>query len=52
MVEYSLIASQSAAFLTGIFGRLQSLLDAIPFGSPVFIGAGIAIVLYLLFRKR
>jgi hypothetical protein len=51
MVEYGLIASKSAEFLTGIVGQMQSLWDAIPFGSPVAIGAGIAMVLFLLFRK-
>jgi len=52
MVEYGLIASKSAEFLTGVIGQMQGLLDAIPFGSPVAIGAGAAAVLYLLFRKR
>ena len=52
MVEYGLIASKAAEFLTGVAGQMQNLLDAIPFGSPVAIGAGIAAVLYLAFRKR
>jgi len=52
MVEYGLIASKSAEFLTGIIGQMQGLWDAIPFGSPVAIGSGIAVVLYLLFWKR
>jgi len=52
MVEYGLIASKSAEFLTGIIGQMQGLWDAIPFGSPVAIGAGIAIVLCFLFWNR
>jgi hypothetical protein len=52
MVEYGLIASKSAEFLAGIVGQMQGLWDAIPFGSPVAIGAVIVVVLYLLFRKR
>jgi hypothetical protein len=52
MVEYGLLASKSSEFLSGIIGQMQGLWDAIPFGSPVAIGAGIAMVLYLLFWKR
>lgn len=52
MVEYGLLASKSSELLSGIIGQMQSLWDVIPFGSPVAIGAGIAMVLYLLFRKR
>ena len=52
MVEYGLLASKSSEFLTGVIGQMQGLWDTIPFGSPVAIGAGIAVVLYLLFRKR
>ena len=52
MVEYGLLASKSSEILSGLFGQLQSLWDSIPFGSPVAIGAGIAMVLYLLFWKR
>lgn len=52
MVEYGLLASKSSEFLSGIIGQMQSLWDAIPFGSPVAIGAGIAMVLDLLFWKR
>ena len=52
MVEYGLLASKSSDFLPGIIGQLQGVWDAIPFGSPAAIGAGIAIVLYLLFWKR
>lgn len=52
MVEYGLIASKSAEVLTGIIGQMQGLWDALPFGSPVAIGAGIAVVLYLSFWKR
>ena len=51
MVEYGLIASKSSELLTGVIGQMQGLLDAIPFGSPVAIGAGIAVVLYLLFSE-
>jgi hypothetical protein len=52
MVEYGLLASKSSEILLGIFGQLQSLWDSIPFGSPAAIGAGVVLVLYLLFRKR
>ena len=52
MVEYGLLASKSSDFLSGILGQMQGLWDAIPFGSPVVIGAGIVAVFYLLFRKR
>ena len=52
MVEYGIIVSKSAEILTGIFGQMQSLLDAIPFGSPIAIGVGVAAVLYLFFRRR
>jgi hypothetical protein len=52
MVEYGLLASKSSEILLGIMGSMQSLWDAIPFGSPVAIGAGIVAVFYLLFRKR
>ena len=52
MVEYGILVSKSSEILSGIFGQLQSLWDAIPFGSPYVIGAGIVMVLYLLFRKR
>jgi hypothetical protein len=52
MVEYGLLASKSSEILSGIIGQMQGLWDAIPFGSPVAIGAGIAAVFYLLFRKR
>lgn len=52
MVEYGLIASKSAEFLTGVIGQMQGLWDQLPFGSPVAIGAGAAVLLYLLFRKR
>lgn len=52
MVEYGLIASKSSEILMGVIGQLQGLLDAIPFGSPVAIGAGAAALLYLLLRKR
>jgi hypothetical protein len=52
MVEYGLLASKSSDFLSGIIGQMQSLWDALPFGAPVAIGAGIAIVLYLIFWKR
>ena len=36
----------------GIIGQMQGLWDAIPFGPPVAIGAGIAMAVYLLFWKR
>jgi hypothetical protein len=52
VVEYGLIASKSSEILMGVIGQLQGLLDAIPFGSPVAIGAGAAALLYLLVRKR
>lgn len=52
MVEYGLIASKSAEFLTGIIGWMQGLLDSIPFGLPIAIGAGVAVVLYLALWKR
>jgi len=52
MVEYGLLASRSSEFLSGIIGQLQGLWDAIPFGSPVAIGAGIAAVIYFIFRKQ
>ena len=52
MVEYGLLASKSSEILLGIFGQLQSLWDSIPFGSPVAIGAGVVLLLYLLFWKR
>ena len=52
MVEYGLIATRSAEFLTGILGQMQSLLDAVPFGSPVAVGVGVAVMCYLLLRKR
>ena len=51
MVEYGLLASKSSAFLSGIIGQMQGLWDAIPFGSPVAIGAGIAMALYLVFSE-
>ena len=52
MVEYGLLASKSSDFLAGVIGQMQGLWDAIPFGSPIAIGAGIAMALYLLFWKR
>ncbi len=51
MVEYGLLASKSSDFLTGIIGQMQSLWDALPLGSPVAIGAGIAVVLVLLWKR-
>ncbi len=52
MVEYGIIVSKSAEFLTGVFGQLQNLLDAIPYGVPIVIGAGAAALVYLLLRLK
>ncbi len=52
MVEYGLIASKSSEVLMGIIGQVQGLWEAIPFGPPVAVGAGIAAAVYLIFRKR
>jgi hypothetical protein len=52
MVEYGLIASKSSEVLMGIMGNVQGLWEAIPFGPPVAVGAGIAAAVYLIFRKR
>ncbi|HNR95219.1 MAG TPA: hypothetical protein PKK36_11495 [Kiritimatiellia bacterium] len=52
MAEYGLLASKSAEFLTGIFGRLHGFWDAIPYGTSLAAAAGIAVVVYLTFRKR
>ncbi len=51
MVEYGLIASRSSEVLMGIIGQVQGILDAIPFGSPIAAGAGIAVAVYFIFRK-
>lgn len=52
MVEYGLIVSKSAEFLTGAIGQMQNLLDAIPFGSPLAIGVSVAALFYLFLRSR
>jgi hypothetical protein len=35
MVEYGVLASKSSEILSGFFGQLQNLWDAIPFGTPI-----------------
>jgi hypothetical protein len=52
MAEYGMIASKSAEFLTGAFGQMQNLLDAIPYGSPLAIGVSVAALFYLFLRRR
>ena len=52
MVEYGIIVSKSAEFLTGVLGQMQNLLDSIPYGIPIAIGAGVAALLYLLLRLK
>jgi Flp pilus assembly protein protease CpaA len=52
MVEYGLLASKSSEIIFSAFGQLQRFLHSVPYGHAIAIGAGIAIVAYLLFRSR
>ncbi len=52
MVEYGILASKSSDIIISAFGQIQSFLNSIPYSHAIAIGAGIAIVAYLLFRSR
>jgi hypothetical protein len=53
MVEYGVLASKSSEILSGFFGQLQNLWDAIPFGTPIAIVGSVALAAYFaLMRHR
>jgi hypothetical protein len=52
MIEYGLLASKSTEFLLGLFGQLQNLLNAIPFGAPIAIAGGVALAAYFALLRR
>jgi hypothetical protein len=52
MVESGLLASKSSEILLGLFGQLQNLWDAIPFGTPIAIVGGVALAAYFALLRR